>query len=248
MKMKQTILILDDDPAALDEICETLSDEGYNTIAVGTVSELNNKIDNQEIDLFILDLMLPDGSGLSVTTEIRQRSDVGIIMVTGKSGETDRVVGLEVGADDYITKPFSPRELLARVRALLRRTKGTTYSDEDNSKGGQNDMVEFGGWKLDMAARHLLSPDGADISLTTAEFDLLQVFVESPNRVHARDYLLDAVHGREWAGYDRGIDGLVSRLRKKLKPVVGAPDYIKTVRGAGYLFTPKIEWKSSRPF
>ena len=240
-EMTPTILILDDDAAALDEICEALADDGYDTIVVGTASELRTEIGKREIDLFILDLVLPDGSGLSLAADIRRKSDVGIIMVTGKSGETDRVVGLEIGADDYITKPFSPRELLARVRALLRRTKGTTYSSARTSGRGQPDMVEFGDWKLDLAAHHLLSPGGEEVFLTTAEFELLQVFVESPNRVHSRDYLLDSIHGREWAGYDRGIDGLVSRLRKKLKTSDSEPQLIKTVRGAGYMFAGKMK-------
>lgn len=239
--MKPNILVLDDDPDILDEVCETLSEDGFETLRAGTAAELWSLVEKNEIDLFILDLMLPDGNGLALAKDIRQKSDVGIIIVTGKSGETDRVVGLEIGADDYVTKPFSPRELLARVRSVLRRTKGSFYPGDGQNAGGDRKSVEFCGWQLDLASHHLSSADGEEVPLTTAEFELLRVFIESPNRVHSRDYLLDSVHGREWAGYDRGIDGLVSRLRKKMKPEPGTPEFIKTIRGAGYMFMPRIK-------
>ncbi len=239
--MKPNILVLDDDPDILDEVCETLSEEGFEALRAASAAELWGLAEKNRIDLFILDLMLPDGNGLNLAKDIRQESDVGIIIVTGKSGETDRVVGLEIGADDYVTKPFSPRELLARVRSVLRRTKGCSYPGDGQKAGEDRKVAQFGGWRLDLASRHLSPPGGGEVPLTTAEFDLLKIFVESPNRVHSRDFLLDSVHGREWAGYDRGIDGLVSRLRKKIRPGPGTPEFIKTVRGAGYMFTPKIE-------
>ncbi|MBL4665212.1 MAG: response regulator transcription factor [Nitrospinaceae bacterium] len=238
--MKQTILILEDEPLILDEVRETLIDDGFEVLASGTADEMWAMADNQRIDLFVLDLMLPDGNGLQIAKTIRQKSDVGIIILTGKKGETDRVVGLEIGADDYVTKPFSPRELSARVASVLRRTKGSFYPGDRQGDPNKAEIVAFAGWILDLGARHLLAPGGDGVHLTTAEFELLSTFIEGPNRVLSRDYLMDRVHGRDWAGYDRGIDGVVSRLRKKLKPGDGEPDIIKTVRGAGYMFTPKV--------
>ncbi len=241
--MKQTILVLEDEPLILDEVRETLIDDGFNVVAAGTAAALWKLAENHSIDLFVLDLMLPDGSGLEIAKTLRQKSDVGIIILTGKKGETDRVVGLEIGADDYVTKPFSPRELSARVASVLRRTKGSVYPGDGKGDADKAEAVEFAGWTLDLAARHLLAPGGNDVHLTTAEFELLSAFVEGPNRVHSRDYLMDRVHGQDWAGYDRGSDGVVSRLRKKLRSGDGGPDIIKTVRGAGYMFTPKVSVK-----
>ncbi len=243
--MKSVVLVLDDDPDILDEVCETLSDDGLDTLRAESGAALWALTEKHKIDLFILDLVLPGENGLNIAKDIRRQSDVGIIIVTEKSDETDRVVGLEIGADDYITKPFSPRELLARVRTVLRRTKGCTYPDSGRASGDEREIAEFCGWKLDLSARHLSDPEGVEVPLTTAEFELLRVFVDSPNRVHSRDYLLDRVHGRDWAGYDRGIDGLVSRLRKKITPEPGTPEFIKTVRGAGYLFAPKVQVSKS---
>jgi DNA-binding response OmpR family regulator len=241
--MKQTILVLEDEPLILDEVRETLIDDGFIVLTAGTAAALWKQSEKHRIDLFLLDLMLPDGNGLEIAKTLRQKSDVGIIILPGKKGETDRVVGLEIGADDYVTKPFSSRELSARVASVLRRTKGSVYPGRVQEGAGNAEIVAFAGWILDLAARHLIDPDGGDVHLTTAEFELLNAFIEGPNRVHSRDYLMDRVHGRDWAGYDRGIDGVVSRLRKKFKPKHGGPDIIKTVRGAGYIFTPKVSLK-----
>lgn len=237
--MKPTILVLDDDPDILAEMSEALSDEGFDVLVAQTGAELWDHCEKQAIDLFILDLMLKGESGLNVAREIRRQSDAGIIIVTGKSAETDRVLGLELGADDYVTKPFSPMELLARVRSVLRRTKGSTFPGTA-AAAQDSDIVEFSGWRLDLSARHLADPEGAEIPLTTAEFELLRVFTENPRKVLSRDRLLDAIHGREWAGYDRGVDGLVSRLRRKITLPPDDPTLIKTIRGAGYMFMPEI--------
>ncbi len=237
--MKPTILVLDDDPDILEEIDEALEDEGFSVITAKTGAELWAAADKQPIDLFILDLMLNGESGLSIAKELRSKSEVGIVIVTGKSGETDRVLGLELGADDYVTKPFSPLELLARVRSVLRRTKGSSYPGLIQEPAGQM-IVEFYSWKLDIGACHLVNPDSEPVPLTTAEFELLRSFTDSPNQVLSREYLLDSIHGREWAGYDRGVDGLVSRLRRKIKPPAGSPPLIKTMRGTGYMFTARV--------
>lgn len=236
---KQTILVLDDEVDILEEVCETLIEEGFHAIGAENADELWELTKHNSIDLFLLDLNLPGENGLNLTRTIRKESDVGIIIITGKTSETDRVVGLEVGADDYVVKPFSTRELLARVRSVLRRTKGSVYPDVRQDQTGRN-VVEFLDWRLDLDAHYLVAPDESDVELTSAEFELLRVFIECPNRVLSRDFLLDRVHGREWAGYDRSMDGIVSRLRRKIKLPEGTPSLIKTVRSAGYMFTPNV--------
>ena len=233
-----TILILEDDKDALEEVAETLVDEGFLTISAKNIQAFEQLKRHHIIDLFLIDLNLPDGDGLTIVREIRAESEVGIIIVSGKTSEIDRVVGLEVGADDYISKPFSPRELLARVQSVLRRTRGNTFPKTTIDSGEA--IVEFHDWKLDLGSRHMLAKDGMALELTTAEFDLLRAFVESPNRVLSRDFLLDQLHGLDWVGYDRGVDGLVSRLRRKIKSPVETGPLIKTVRGVGYMFTASV--------
>ena len=239
--MTQTILIVEDDRETLEEVAEALSEEGYRTLKAGNAAEMWGQLKNQPADLILLDLILPDENGLNLARKIRQRSDVGIIIVSGKTAEVDRVVGLELGADDYITKPFSPRELLARVRAVLRRTEGKSYREGDAlAHEGDSPILEFDKWRLDTAAHSLFDPAGKEVNLTTAEFKVLLIFANNPNRVFTRDQLIDRLHGQDWAGYDRSIDGLVSRLRRKVHSGPKESEYIKTVRGAGYMFTPKV--------
>ena len=238
--MKATIHVTEDDPDVRELISATLSGEGFEVLLAGSAAELRNLEDQSEIDLFLLDLTLPDDSGFSLAKEIRESSDAGIIIVTGRAGETDQVLGLELGADDYITKPFRPRELLARVHAVLRRRKAGPSTGDDAQVTVDRTVLQFLEWRLDLDARSLHAPDAATVPLTTAEFELLLVFVESPKRVHSRDFLLDHIHGREWAGFDRGIDGLVSRLRKKIEADPRHPEIIKTVRGVGYIFASDV--------
>ncbi|MFT5282032.1 MAG: DNA-binding response OmpR family regulator [Yoonia sp.] len=233
-----TILILEDDIETLAEIKETLLDEGFTILSAENIQTFERLKKHNIVDLFLIDLNLPDGNGLMLTRKIRGESEVGIIIVSGKTSEIDRVVGLEIGADDYITKPFSPRELVARVQAVLRRTRGSTLPTSTIYSGEA--VAEFLDWKLDLGSRHLLAKDGEYVELTTAEFDLLRVFVKAPNRVLSRDFLLNELHGHDWVGYDRGVDGLVSRLRRKLKPSVETLSLIKTVRGVGYMFTARV--------
>lgn len=233
-----TILILEDDRDTLEEVEETLSDEGFVTFSAQNVQAFKTLTTHHVIDLFLIDLNLPDGNGLAVAREIRGESEVGIIIVSGKTSEIDRVVGLEMGADDYITKPFSPRELLARVHSVLRRTRGSTFPTKIIESN--QEIAEFLDWKLSFSSRHLIAKDGTAVELTTAEFDLLKAFVKSPNRVLSRDFLLDQIHGLDWVGYDRGVDGLVSRLRRKTQQPAETAPLIKTVRGVGYLFTASV--------
>jgi DNA-binding response OmpR family regulator len=236
---RPTVLILEDDKATLEEVEETLIDGGFDTLSAGNMQEFKDLGKQHIIDFFLIDLNLPDGNGLTLAKEIRAESDVGIIIVSGKSSEIDRVVGLEVGADDYITKPFSSRELLARVQSVLRRTQKSTWPR--TASGSEEGVAEFLDWTLDLGSRHLRLQDGTGVELTTAEYDLLKAFVESPNRVLSRDFLLDQLHGLDWAGYDRGIDGLVSRLRRKIQQPLQPEPLIKTVRGVGYMFTASVK-------
>jgi DNA-binding response OmpR family regulator len=236
---RPTVLILEDDRATLEEVEETLIDGGFDTLSAGNMQEFKDLGKQHIIDFFLIDLNLPDGNGLTLAKEIRAESDVGIIIVSGKSSEIDRVVGLEIGADDYITKPFSSRELLARVQSVLRRTHRSTWPKTANDS--EEGVAEFLDWTLDLGSRHLRLKDGTGIELTTAEYDLLKAFVESPNRVLSRDFLLDQLHGLDWAGYDRGIDGLVSRLRRKIQQPLQPEPLIKTVRGVGYMFTASVK-------
>jgi two-component system OmpR family response regulator len=236
-----TILILDDDKDTLEEVEEALSDEGFITLSASNMETLQLLKKQHVIDLFLIDINLPDGSGLTLTREIRGESEVGIIIVSGKTSEIDRVVGLEMGADDYISKPFSSRELLARVHTVLRRTHGSKFPRSIIDI--KVDIIEFLDWKLDLDSHQLIAKDGKGTELTTAEFDLLNTFIKSPNRVLSRDFLLNQLHGLDWAGYDRGVDGLISRLRKKLKHCTGIETVplIKTVYGAGYMLTVSVK-------
>ena len=240
MQSNPHIVIVEDHQDTREEIGECLSSEGFNVSLAASGEEMRQLISRESANLFLLDLNMPGEDGLSLARDIRRESEVGIIMVSGKTAEIDRVVGLEVGADDYITKPFSHRELLARVRNVLRRTSDYSYpcQSHDESSNGQ---FEFDGWRLDTSAYKLYDIGGKSTPLTTAEFRLLKSFVERPNQVLSRDYLLDSVHGQSWAGYDRSVDGLVSRLRRILSTSGAKGGYIVTVRNAGYLFSATVE-------
>ena len=189
-------------------------------------------------DLVTLDLNLPDSDGLTVGREIRARSAVPIIMVTGKGDTIDRVVGLELGADDYIAKPFHVREVLARVRAVLRRTGSADRPAQ--GAAGRDEQLTFEGWVLDVAKRELTSPAGERCELTTSEFDLLKAFATHAKRVLSRDQIMDLLRGHDWSPVDRSIDNLVVRLRRKIEADPEAPRLIKTVRGVGYTFATDV--------
>jgi two-component system phosphate regulon response regulator OmpR len=228
------ILVVDDDPALCELLTEYLGGNGFGVTTAGDGAAMRRELARGMPDAIVLDLMLPGEDGLTLARELRGRSDVPIIMLSARGEEIDRVVGLEVGADDYLAKPFSPRELLARLRALLRRTQSPAHGDHASGTLG------FGPYLLDTAARRLLR-DGAEVRLTGAEFDLLQVFVERPNRVLSRDVLVDLLKGYDRDPFDRSIDIRVTRLRRKIEADPAAPAYIRTVRGEGYLFNPRGE-------
>jgi two-component system, OmpR family, response regulator len=190
-----------------------------------------------QIDLVILDLMLPGEDGLSLARSLRSESGIGIIILTGRGETVDRIIGLEMGADDYLSKPFHLRELLARVKSVLRRVRNRTGDAMQLLRV----RARFAGWNLDLSSRELMSPQGQEVRLTTGEFDLLAAFVNNANQVLTRDRLLDLARNREAGPFDRTIDVQVGRLRRKLEDDPQNPTLIKTVRGSGYIFTPAVE-------
>jgi two-component system OmpR family response regulator len=188
-------------------------------------------------DLIILDLMLPGEDGLTLCRDLRAKSEIPIIMLTARGDETDRIVGLELGADDYVAKPFSPRELLARIKSVLRRARALP----ENLKTEESGVFRFAGWTLDAATRNLTSPQGVVVALSGTDFRLLKIFVDHPNRVLTRDQLIDLMLSRDAGPYDRAIDVQVSRLRQRLGEDAKEPAIIKTVRGQGYVFAAHVE-------
>ncbi len=218
------LLVVDDDREICTLLGRFLVKHGYRVSSVGDGAAMMRLLGEARIDLVVLDLMLPGEDGLSLCRRLRAESSLPVIMLTAMGDETDRIVGLEMGADDYVAKPFNPRELLARIKAVLRRGGGP-------ARGGGAHRFAFAGWHLDTARRQLFSPSGVLIPLRAAEYELLRAFVEHPQRVLTRDQLLDLARGRAAAPFDRSVDVQVSRLRRK----IGA-DLIHTVRAGGYLF------------
>jgi two-component system OmpR family response regulator len=231
------ILIVDDHREIRDLVSRALIKEGFRVSAAADGRAMRKILTVSRIDLILLDLMLPGEDGLSLCRAVRVESNVPIIMLTAKGDEVDRVIGLEMGADDYLSKPFGSRELVARIKAVLRRSKdkpGQTASDKRAKR------YQFERWTLDTGARELVRDDGVVVPLSTGEYDLLIALVERPQRVLSRDQLLDLARGRAANALDRSIDTQVSRLRKKLERDPVDPKIIKTVWGGGYLFTPTV--------
>jgi DNA-binding response OmpR family regulator len=230
---RQRILVVDDDPALRDLLLTYLTANGFEVRAVGDGAGMRTALAEGMPDAIVLDLMLPGEDGLALTRAVRTQSNVPILILSARGEEVDRVVGLEVGADDYLAKPFGPRELLARLRALLRRSLAPVGAEHSASAEQQR----FGPFLLD-AAGHRLLRDGSEVSLTGAEFDLLAAFMARPNRVLSRDMLVDLLKGYDRDPFDRSIDIRVTRLRRKIETDPTSPAYIRTVRGEGYLFNP----------
>lgn len=229
------ILIVEDDAEIARVTSRFLSDAGYRVAHAPDARALDRRLRDARPDLIVLDLMLPGEDGLAICRRLRTTSSVPIIMLTALGEEMDRVVGLELGADDYMAKPFSPRELLARIRAVLRRP-----SNPHDGAAVAARAYRFGGWRVDPGSRQVHSPDGVRVMLTGAEFDLLVAFCERPRRVLTRDQLLDLTQGRSAGPFDRSIDTLVSRIRQKIEPDPKDPTFIVTVRLGGYMFTPEV--------
>jgi two-component system OmpR family response regulator len=230
------IAVVEDDPEISRMMTSYMIDNGFEVAAARNGRDLDRVMaSGGKIDCVILDVGLPGEDGLSICRRIRGKSTVPIIMVTGRGTDTDRIVGLELGADDYLPKPFNPRELLARVRAVMRRS---VQPEQPQAEAPQTLMFE--GWRLDMARRQLFAPDGAPRSLTSGEFNILSIFCQNSRKVLSRDDLLDLLHGRAAAVFDRSIDVQISRLRRKIETNLKDPSFIKTVRYGGYFFTPLV--------
>lgn len=227
------ILVVDDDGEILSLVSKFLRSNGFRVHTARSGAEMNEVLKHASIDLIVLDLMLPGRNGLDLCRDLRRTSATPIIMLTAKGEETDRIIGLEIGADDYLPKPFNPRELLARISAVLRRVR----SPDRTAEGRNGHALQFSGWRLDTLKRELTNPSGVVIDLSTGEYDLLLAFLEAPQRVLTREFLLDVARNRSIDAFDRSIDVQVSRLRRKLG---GAEDLIKTIRGAGYLFASDV--------
>jgi two-component system OmpR family response regulator len=233
-----TILVVDDE----EEICNFLKDyletHGYQVFTANDGEAMRTVMSDNNVDLVILDLVMPGEDGLTLTRYLRENSNVAVIILTGKDEEVDRIVGLEMGADDYVAKPFSSRELLARVKTVLRRVNEQGDKPSAAADGG---VTRFAGWSFDKVGRRLTSPTGDDVALTTMEFNLLTALTDNPNRVLDRDRLLDLLQNRSWEPYDRSIDVLVGRLRSKIENNPKKPELIKTVRGTGYVLATTVE-------
>jgi two-component system OmpR family response regulator len=234
------ILIVDDDREIRDLLGKFLERQGLRVSLARDARDARRLWPLGRYHLVVLDLMLPGESGLDFARWLRGQSDVPIVMLTAMGEETDRIVGLELGADDYVGKPFNPRELLARIRAVLRRANG----EGERAKDPPPKAIRFAGWMLEPARRRLVDPQGAEVSLTGGEYELLTVLVERPNRVLTRDMLMDLLHGRQAGPFDRAIDVAVSRLRRKLEDDGRNPSLIKTVRGGGYVLAATVDRSS----
>ncbi|MGH6931212.1 MAG: response regulator [Dongiaceae bacterium] len=231
------ILVVDDDPDLSDMLLEYFVDNGFTVSVADSGKVMREILKLRKIDLVIMDLRLPGDDGLALTRELRQQGDMPIIMLTGADEPIDRIVGLEMGADDYVGKPVDLRELLARVKTVLRRAgSGPAPGAEASS-----DSIVMGKCRLDLAARRLYDANGEEIALTSMEFDLLKAFATHPNRVLSREQLLEMAHHRDGDVFDRSIDVRITRIRKKLEIDPEKPQVLKTVRGAGYVFARNVE-------
>ncbi|MBV8839590.1 MAG: response regulator [Alphaproteobacteria bacterium] len=228
------ILVVEDDRDISRLVGRYLRENDCRVSFASDGREMDEQISSRRIDLVVLDLMLPGEDGLSLCRRLRARSQLPVVMLTAKGGELDRIIGIEMGADDYLPKPFNPRELLARIRAVLRRAARTT------AEPAVREMT-FRGWRLDAVARSLTDPRGAEVALTSAEFDLVQAMCERAGRVLSREQLLDLTQGRSPGAFERSVDILVIRIRRKIEADPHRPALIKTVRSGGYIFTPDVE-------
>jgi two-component system, OmpR family, response regulator len=230
------VLVVDDDRELRVLVGKYLAEHGFRVTQAANGREMMNAIEVGRFDLIVLDLMMPGESGLVLCQKLREQKGPPVIMLTAMGSEVDRVIGLEIGADDYVVKPFSPRELVARIKAVLRRVAKAAPDPEDLPLA-----YEFNGWRLEPAGRVLRSPSGAIVDVTSGELDLLLAFVARPQRVLTRDQLLDLARGRSSAAFDRSIDVQVSRLRRKIEADPREPAIIKTIRSGGYLFTSQVQ-------
>ena len=238
---KKTILLVDDDPDIRSLAADYLEKHGLRCKQAGDGVAMFRAMESTVFDLIVLDVMLPGDDGLALCRKLRETESMPIIMLSAMSEDTDRIVGLEVGADDYLAKPFNPRELLARIKALLRRSEGQIATGSEGGRLTALRDIAFLDWRLDRNRRLLMAPDGLTVPLSGGEFDLLVAFLENPQRVMTRDQLLDLTRGRQAGPFDRTIDVQVARLRKKLEEDPKNPTLIVTVRGGGYRFDAPVQ-------
>ncbi|WP_223518045.1 MULTISPECIES: response regulator [unclassified Pseudomonas] len=236
--MTPRILIVDDDPLIRDVLHAYLSQEGYDVHCAATAELAETFLASQSVDLVMLDIRLPGKDGLTLTRELRVRSEVGIILITGRNDEIDRIVGLECGADDYVIKPLNPRELVSRAKNLIRRVRHAQTPAP--AIAAAKPVKQFADWALDTDRRRLIDPSGSETLLTHGEYQLLSVFLRNSGHTLSRDQLMDQIRNREWVPNDRSIDVLVGRLRRKLHDDPAEPQLIITIHGAGYLFTASV--------
>jgi DNA-binding response OmpR family regulator len=231
------VAVVEDDVGVAATLADMLAGEGYRAHICRSAAALRDLLRNSKVDMILLDIMLPDGNGLTMAAQIRSTTAVPIIILTGKSSEVDRIVGLEIGADDYVVKPFSVREVAARIRAVLRRTNNAISTPREVKRG-----YNFSGWTLDLDLRRLYNPNGKDVPLTVNEFDLLQAIISSGGRILSRSQLLDItrLHGNDDV-FDRTVDVLILRLRRKIETNPHLPQFIVTERGLGYRFNGAVE-------
>lgn len=246
MKQMHHVLVVDDDHGITELLCGYLARFGLQAHAAANGAEMRRVLARQAIDLVVMDLQLPGEDGLALTTELRRQpltQRIPVLMLTARGSPIDRVIGLEMGADDYLCKPFEPRELVARIQTVLRRTRGHVLAQQQGSADDTADRVCFEGWQLQRDERRLVSPEGTVVPLSNAEFQLLTTFLKSPRRLLSREQLMAQARGRTLGSVERSIDLLVSRLRGKLNDNPRDPQMIKTVRGEGYVFhVQAVQW------
>jgi two-component system OmpR family response regulator len=233
---KPCILSVEDDTEIAGMLFDVLAENGFEPCSARSAAEMDALLKSRSVDLVILDIMLPGEDGLSICRRLRAASSIPIIMVTARDEDIDRIIGLEIGADDYVTKPFNSRELIARIRALLRRAEGSTSSPRLRAQ-----PLGFAGWRIDPTTRELYDPENVRVSLTSVEFDLLIALCRNPGRTLSRDQLLELIHGGQVGSIERSVDVHISRIRQKIEADPRDPTLIKTVRLGGYLFTPHVE-------
>ena len=234
------VLIVEDDPTVRELLAEYLGGHGYEVVQADRGTAMREAVERNLPDVVLLDVNLPGEDGLTLARFLRERFDVGIIIVTGATEVADRVAGLEVGADDYVTKPFDLRELRARIKSVLRRMQARAPAHSTAAED-ERPRIPIGSCMLDAASRQLFAADGTEIPLTAMEFDLLKVFVERPNQVLNRDQLLTLTRNREWEPFDRSIDIRIARVRRKVEADPEHPQAIRTVRGSGYMYVPRSD-------
>ncbi|MEQ8903479.1 MAG: response regulator transcription factor [Roseovarius sp.] len=233
--MTHLTIVLDDELEITRILDKALREEGFEVICCHSMQSFKEKFEENAADLAFVDLGLPDGNGLEVARWVKEESDAGVIILTGRGDEIDRVLGLELGADDYIVKPFGIRELRARAKAVLRRVLAARQPVQDTPAPASNNVQVLHGLTISYESRVVRDESGQEIELTTLEFDVLCVLAARPNRVFSRDQIMDNVRGPDWAAYDRSVDGLISRLRRKLFTDGSGTNKIKTIRGVGYM-------------